>query len=261
MDRPIVLLTGAGGQIGAGFRDAYIALYQDAYALRLSVRGSDFNDSRFSDLVQADVTDLGQMERACAGVDTVVHLAASADWEGNFCDELVRPNIIGAYHVFEAARRAGCRRVVYASSVHAIMGYPVDYQAHSGDPARPDTMYGVTKVFGESLCSSFHYLYGMSCIAVRIGAYVPDSQQQERVAKNANPQMLDIMVSERDMTQLIHRCITADARIGYAIINGLSDNRFKRMDIERARKLLGYEPDDDAFVLTECVEFGPEEKV
>lgn len=256
-----VLLTGASGTIGAGFRDEYAARYRDAYALRLGVHNPDFSDDRFDDLVRMDVEDEESLRAAVSGVDVVVHLAANPDWETeDFDGELLGPNIVGAYNMFEAARAAGCRRIVYASSVHAIMGYPVDLQVHEHDPSRPDTLYGVTKVFGEALCSSYAYVHGMSCIAVRIGAYVPDNEKQKVVESN-NPQLLDIMISQRDMAQLLHRCIVAPDDVRYAVVAGLSDNRFKRMNIERARELLGYAPQDDAFEWSLKVGFGREEKV
>jgi uronate dehydrogenase len=191
----------------------------------------------------------------------VVHLAANPDWETeDFDHALLGPNIVGAYNVFEAARAAGCARVIYASSVHAIMGYDVDYQAHEHDPSRPDTLYGVTKVFGEALCSSYAYVHGMSCIAIRIGAYVPD-EERAKVVNSDNPQLLDIMISQRDMEQLIHRCIVAPPELRFAIIAGLSDNRFKRMSIDNARSLVGYQPQDDAFEWSREVGLGEEEKV
>jgi nucleoside-diphosphate-sugar epimerase len=254
-----VLITGAGGRIGRGFCHEYLERFTGSYNLRLGVHHISGADRRF-EAVELDIVDYPSTRRACEGVDAVVHLAASPDWQGDFCEDLVRPNVTGAYHVFDAARDAGCRRVIYASSVHAIMGYPVDYQAHHDEPPQPDTMYGVTKVFGEGLCSSFAYLHGMSCIAIRIGAYVPDDEH-DRVARSANPQLLDIVVSQRDMAQLIHRCIEAPDSLRYAIVNGVSDNRFKRMDVESARALLGYEPQDDAFAWSEEVELGPEVKV
>jgi uronate dehydrogenase len=150
---------------------------------------------------------------------------------------------------------------VYASSVHAMMGYPVDHQAHADDPPRADTLYGVTKVYGEALCSSYAYLHRMSCMAVRIGAYVPDDEREKRVYCSDNPQLLDIVVSRRDLCDLLHRCIMAPDDLKYAIFHGISNNRFKRMDIENARELLGYEPKDDSFEWSKIVDFGPEEKV
>jgi nucleoside-diphosphate-sugar epimerase len=259
---PTVLLTGASGQIGSGFRDDYVAHYAGDYHLRLAVhnRAKLGSDDRFSDVVELDITDYGSVERACRGVDVVVHLAASPDWRGDFCDELHRPNVIGAYHVFEAAKNACCRRVIYASSVHAIMGHAVDRQARETDAARPDTMYGVTKAFGEALCSSFAYESHLSCIAIRIGAYVP-AGELERVTNSANPHLLDIVITQRDMSQLIHRCIVAPDSVKYAIVHGVSNNRFNRLGLEETRALLGYEPQDDAFAISKLVQLGPEEKV
>lgn len=259
--KPVVLLTGAGGRIGAGFREEYLRHYADFYDLRLAPHHPEkLDDDRFADVVALDIEDLASARTACKGVDTIIHLAANPDWQADFCDGLVGQNIVGAYHMFEAARLEGCRRMVYASSVHAIMGYPVDVQAHHHDPPRPDTLYGVTKVFGEGLCSSYSYCHGLSCIAVRIGAYVAEADMP-KLSGSDNPQQLDIVVSQRDLAQLLHKCVTAPDDVRYAIVNGLSHNRFKRMDIEGARELLGYEPQDDAFKWTQAVHLGAEKKV
>jgi nucleoside-diphosphate-sugar epimerase len=256
----IVLLTGAGGSIGLAFLDDYLTEYGKSYRVRPMYRNKDAIDRRFDDVAIADIEDLGALTRSCGGVHTVVHLAANSDWQADFCDGLVGPNVIGAYHMFEAARRAGVRRVVYASSVHAVMGYPVDRQAHEHDASRPDTLYGVTKVFGEALCASYAYEYGLSCIAVRIGAFVPRDEHAE-IRESDNPQHLDIVITQRDMSQLLHRCITAPDDVRYAIVHGLSDNRFKRLDLTETRALLGYEPEDDAFRMSEEIGFGTERKV
>jgi uronate dehydrogenase len=256
-----VMLTGAAGTIGRGFRDEYAAHFRDAYDLRIGVHSAGFRDSRFDDVVRLEIESCASLTQALDGVDVAVHLAANPDWDTeDFKDELLGPNIVGSYNVFEAARLAGVRRIVYASSVHAIMGYPLDVQAHEDGAPRADTLYGATKVFGEALCSSYAYLYGMSCVAVRIGAYVPDDERQ-KVVESDNPQLLDIVISQRDMAQLLHRAITAPASVGFAVVSGLSNNRFKRMSIERARTLLGYAPEDDAFAWSQKVRFGPETKV
>ena len=256
--RRIVLLTGAGGNVGGGFRDEYLAHYRDAYDLRIGVRRPDARDDRFADNVLMDLGDPGSLDDACRGVDTVIHLAANADWQARW-DDLVGPNIAGAYNMFESARKAGVRRIVYASSVHAIMGHPLDYQTHHDDAPRPDTLYGATKVFAEALCGTFAYMHHLSCIAVRIGAYV-GADEGDRVARSANPQLLDIVVSQRDLCQLLHLCVIAPDSVRYAVVNGLSDNRYKRMDIEHARRVLGYAPEDDAFKWSELVRLGEERK-
>ena len=256
-----VMLTGAAGTIGRGFREEYVSRYRDAYDLRLGAHNADFRDPRFDEVVQLEIEDCSSLARALHGVDVVVHLAANPDWDTeDFTDDLLGPNIVGSYNVFEAARLAGVRRIVYASSVHAIMGYPLDVQAREDGASRADTLYGATKVFGEALCSAYAHLHGISCIAIRIGAYVPDDERQ-KVIESDNPQLLDIVISQRDMAQLLHRCIVAPQDVRYAVIAGLSDNRFKRMSIQRARELLGYAPQDDAFEWSLEVELGREEKV
>lgn len=257
--RRTVLLTGAGGNVGRGFRDEYLARYRDAYDLRIGVRRPEHRDARFAENVVIELADVATLEAACRGVDTVIHLAANANWQARW-EDLVGPNIIGTYNMFEAARKSGVRRIVYASSVHAIMGHPLDYQTHHDGGPRPDTFYGATKVFAEGLCSTFAYMHHLSCIAVRIGAYV-GAGEGDRVRESANPQLLDIVVSQRDLAQLLHRCVMAPDDVRYAIVNGLSDNRYKRMDIEHARQLLGYQPQDDAFKWSELVRLGAEAKV
>jgi nucleoside-diphosphate-sugar epimerase len=255
-----VLMTGAAGRIGTGFREEYLRHYQDAYELVLGIHHTDPHDERFATPTIVDVGEIEELRKAFTGIDTVVHLAANADWQADFCAGLLGPNVVGTYHVFEAARLAGCRRIVYASSVHAIMGYPVDYQAHAEDPPRPDTLYGTTKVFGEALCSSYAYCHGLSCIAIRIGAYISEADWP-KLRQSNNPQQLDIAVSQRDLSQLIHLCIQAPESVHYGIVNGLSNNRFKRMDLESTKQLLGYEPQDDAFHTSMAVHLGQERKV
>lgn len=255
-----VLLTGANGNIGADFADEWHRFHRDDYDLRVGTRRADYSDPRFDDIVRADIEDAASNRAAARGVDCIVHMAGNPSVEATF-DELLGPNIIGAYNVFEAARLEGVKRVIFASSVHAIMGYPVDFQAHHDDPARADTLYGASKVYGEGLCSAYAYLHGISCIALRIGAYVPDDERERRVYCSDNPQLLDIVVSRRDLCQLIHKCIMAPDSLDYAVFHGISNNRFKRMDIANASELVGYEPLDDAFEWSRKIDFGPEEKV
>ncbi len=252
-----VLLTGAAGKIGAGFRDEYLEKYSRAYKLRLGVF-KDLEDGRFGDVVELDITDYEGVLAALDGVDVILHLAANADWQASY-DELEGPNLRGAYNVFQGAVEVGCRRVVFASSVHAIMGYPVDYQVHAHDPPRADSLYGVSKVYGEALCSAYAHMHGISCIAVRIGAY-RSTDELRSLKDEDNPQLLDIMVTQRDLCQLLHKCITAPEHVKYAVVAGLSNNRYTRMQNNEACDLLGYEPQDDAFELG-GVSLGEEEKV
>jgi NAD dependent epimerase/dehydratase family len=161
--------------------------------------------------------------------------SASATW-----DSLLQANIIGTYNTFVAARAMNCRRVVYASSIHAVSGYPTDVQIKSNDPVNPGDLYGVSKCFGEALARYMAEKEGLSCIAIRIGAFQPREAAQTMRGMG----MLDAWVSQRDMHQLIEKSIDVE-ELQFAILHGLSDNRFKRMDISDARELVGYEPMDD----------------
>jgi nucleoside-diphosphate-sugar epimerase len=171
--------------------------------------------------------------------DTVLHLAANASPSATW-DELLTPNIVGAYNMCVAAKSAGCRRLIYASSIHAASGYPPDVQVKTSEPVNPGDLYGVTKCFGEALGRYFAEKEDLSVIALRIGAFQPieTAQQEENIG------LMDAFVSQRDLTQLITRCID-DEQLQFAIFNGLSNNRFKRLDISAARELVGYEPQDD----------------
>jgi nucleoside-diphosphate-sugar epimerase len=233
-----VLLTGAAGRIATAFR----RYDGERYALRLADRDlGRIGDSAGYEAVALEIADLDACRAACAGIDTVVHLAADPSPDADFYGSLLDNNIKGTYNVFRAARDQGCQRVIFASSVHAVIGYMPDVQAHPESPVRPVNMYGVSKCFGEAVAHYFAASEGLSSIAIRIGAF------EGNWAKN-NPRA-DIMtrfISQRDMSHLLVRCIeTPDIR--FAIVHGSSDNRFKLMDITSTRELLGYQPQDDGF--------------
>ena len=232
-----VLVTGATGNIGSYFAEHC----HDRYELRLMVRDADDAKKveKFGEVVIGDIANLDDMKELCAGIDTVLHLAANASPSATW-DELLTPNIIGAYNMYVAAKSAGCRRLIYASSIHAASGYPADVQVKTSEPVNPGDLYGVTKCFGEALGRYFAEKEGLSVIALRIGAFQPieTAQQEENIG------LIDAFVSQRDLTQLITRCID-DEQLQFAIFNGLSNNRFKRLDISAARELVGYEPLDD----------------
>ncbi len=235
--RRTVLVTGAAGNIGSYFAEHAHKRYK---LILLEREGEDTSAIEpFGKVICGDIRDLAFMKQACQGVDTVVHLAAdpspSADWE-----TLKELNIAGTYNTMVAAKAAGCRRVVYASSIHAVSGYPADYQVHTNDPVNPGDLYGVSKCFGEALGRYMAEQEGLSVIALRIGAF--QSVKKARTARSVG--MLDAWVSRRDLNQLIERCIDNQS-LKWAVFHGLSDNRFKRLDITDARELVGYAPQDD----------------
>ncbi len=232
-----VLVTGAAGNIGSYFA----AQAHRKYALRLMVLDTDDPSAiqGYGEVVTGDIRDLERMKELCQGIDTVVHLAADPDPSATW-SSLLPLNIVGAYNTFVAAKAAGCRRVVFASSIHAVSGYPAGRQVRASDPVNPADLYGVTKCFGEALGRYMAEQEDLSVIALRIGWFQPHSSaQQER-----GIQMIDSWVSQRDLHQLIERSIDVE-NLQFAIFHGLSDNQFKRLDISDAQALLGYAPVDD----------------
>ena len=239
--RRTVLLTGAAGRIGTNF----LASASDRYRFRLADRATERLQpaaARGHQVLALDVADLAACREACQGIATVVHLAADPSPEADFYGSLLENNIKGTYNIFQAAADAGCQRVVFASSVHAVAGYPDDVQATTDSPVRPKNMYGVTKCFGEAVAACFATA-GLSTIAIRIGAY-----DAPWVHDNPTPETQSVYLSHRDLNQLLVHCIeTPD--IPFAIVHGISNNRFKRLDLTSTRERLGYAPEDDGFLL------------
>ena len=236
-----VLVTGAAGNIGSYFAEHS----SKKYSLRLMVRESDDRSKieRFGEIVVGDITDLERMKEVCRGMDSVLHLAANPSPNTAWSDAL-NVNIAGTYNTYVAAKAAGCRRFIYASSIHAVSGYPPDVQVKTSEPVNPGDLYGVTKCFGEALGRYMAEKEGLSTIALRIGAFQPIEAAQGEGGLS----MIDAFVSRRDLNQLIERCIDVE-NLKFAVLHGLSDNRFKRLDISDAKELVGYEPQDDSFEL------------
>jgi nucleoside-diphosphate-sugar epimerase len=205
---------------------------------------------------EADVADRPALERAFAGMDAVVHLAANAENDASW-EELLPANVIGAHHVFEASRRAGVRRVVFASSNHAMGMY-----VHDGDrfadahhpaevatdaPVRPDSLYGATKAWGEALGRLYAEKHGLQVVCLRIG-WVPEDDEPPSSTDMPNepPEVArrapGMWLSHRDCASLIEAALAADVR--FAIVNGVSDNRGRWFSLDEGRHLLGWEPLD-----------------
>ena len=239
-DKKRVLLTGAAGRIGIAFRE-YIG---HRYRLRLGVHNlNKLSDPDGHEAVQLEVSDSASCQKACKDIDTVVHLAGSPSPREDFYNTLLESNLLGSYNILKAAKDQGCRRVVLGSSVQAVVGYPLDVQVHPDSAVRPLNMYGVCKCFAEAAAHYFAAAEGLSCIVVRIGSFESEALKKRYVARN-----LSTFVSKRDMGHLLVRCIEAQG-IRFAIAHGVSNNRFKFLDITSTRETLGYRPQDDAFEL------------
>jgi len=194
----------------------------------------------FGEVVEARLDDIRRLKAICDGVDTVVHLAAdpstSATW-----DSLRDNNIAGTYNLMVAAKAAGCRRVIFASSVNTVCGSPEDRQQHSGEPVAPSNLYGVSKCFGEALARYMAIREDLSSIVVRIGNFMAAEWLNSK-----GRHTVDLWVSPRDLMQLFGLCVE-NKTLQFGIFHGISNNAYKRLDISDAREILGYAPEDDAF--------------
>ena len=233
-----VLLTGATGRVGHSFFE----YARDKYWLRLASRSVDrMQDVEPHEKFRLDVADLEACQEACRDIDTVLHLAANPSTEAGFYESLLDHNVKGAYNIFRAAKDQGCRRVVYATSIQLMEGYPLDIQASEDMTTRAVNMYGACKAFAEATAHYFAAKEGLSCLCVRVGNYQGNSESME-----ADARRLSAWISERDMNHLFECAIEVED-LPFAILHGVSDNRFKRLDIRATRQLVGYEPQDNAF--------------
>ena len=234
-----ILVTGAAGRIGTALFEElqghYRFLLTDRAESRLGRALAD-GDTELA----LDVADFAQCLTACAGIDTVLHLAADPSPEADFDESLLENNIRGTHNIFRAALEAGCRRVIFASSIHAVIGHPADTPIPENATVWPVNMYGVSKCFGEATARKFA-TDGLSSIAIRIGAYDADWHSPEM-----GEGLISAWVSKRDLNQLIQRCIEVEG-VDFAIVHGQSNNRIKRMSIEATCELTGYSPLDDGY--------------
>ena len=217
-----VLLTGSQGRIGS-------ALAERLPALGWQLRG--FDRVAGADVV-GELTDPAALDRAMSGVEAVVHLAGQpteAPWP-----VIRESNIEGCYQLFEAARRAGVRRVVYASSNHAVGFTPRQPTELPPDtPPRPDTLYGVSKVFGEALARYYCDRYGFTVACLRIGTFGSRPPDHRSMASWLSP---------ADCATLVDRCLRSPD-LGYAMIWGVSANRDRWWSLANP---VGYHPESDA---------------
>jgi uronate dehydrogenase len=227
-----ILITGAAGKIGSTLRRGLRGSYGLMRLLDVAPMG---NAEAGEEICPADIRDMPALEAAMAGVDCVVHLAGQsveAEWE-----KVLPLNIEGCYNVFEAARRRSVKRIVFASSNHAIGFHRRERFIDTNVVPRPDTRYGVSKVFGEALGRLYADKYGLSVACLRIGSFlVPDRPNE--------PRQLLTWISHRDMVQLVRRCID-HPHYHFVVIYGVSNNLRSRWDNYHA-KFLGYRPQDDS---------------
>jgi NAD+ dependent glucose-6-phosphate dehydrogenase len=246
MDAP-VLLTGSEGRVGRAILDRLA----DAYEWRLLDREppSASSSSSAGEFVVADVTDRDEVRRAVEDVGAIVHLAGDPRPEAPW-NSVLRNNIDGTHTILEAAAEAGVEKFVFASSNHAVGAYETESRTpeiyRTGDEfrldgtelPRPGNRYGISKATGELLGRYFHDEHGISVVCVRIGNLTKDRPPRDYERGQA------MWLSHRDCAHLFDRCLQAE--YDYEIVYGISDNDRRYYSIERAREVLGYDPQDNS---------------
>ena len=220
-----ILITGAAGGIGTSMRK----LLAGSYSIRASDIRKPDNLAADQEFVQADLADYAAAEKICAGIDGIVHLGGQSI-EGSW-EKVLNANIIGCRNMFEAAYRHGVKRVVFASSNHAIGFYPRTRRIGVDVPVRPDSRYGVSKVFGEAMGSLYSDKHGLRVTCLRIGNF-GDAPIDER--------RLSIWLSPEDCAQLV-RIGLDHPDIRFEIFYGVSDNAKSWWDNSNAARF-GYKP-------------------
>ena len=246
-----VLVTGSSGLIGA--------MLIGALGNRYDLSGLDIarpDGAPDVPTTVADVSDYEAMSKAFDGVDAVVHLAANPATTTPWPDVL-RNNISATHNVYEAARQHGVKRVVFASSNHAVGNFEMDEPYKSivaGDyegleageypivtntvPIRPDSDYGVSKAFGEAVGRYYHEHFGLEVACLRIGTVNRQNNPLGSVRHYAT------WLSHRDLAALVNGCLSRP--IGFEIFYGVSNNKWRFWDISHARQVVGYDPQDNA---------------
>lgn len=227
-----VLITGSAGTIGRSLS----VLQADRYDLRLHVRRDPGNLPTGAEVVEADITDLAATVPIAEGIDTIWHLAGDpnvpASWESVYAN-----NILGMRNVLEAARIGGVRRIVFASTNHVMGKYDQDsaWPVYNDMPQRPDSFYGVSKAFGETIGRYYHDEWGLEFIALRIGWFMETPRMTSDVGRA-------MWLSPRDCAHAF-TCAT-EAELTHGVYYAISNNPNRRWDLTNAMIEIGFRPQD-----------------
>lgn len=225
-----VLLTGAAGALGTQLRKSGTRLGK---IVRLSARNACENLAPHEEDMPADLADFDAVAAAVKGCDAIVHMGGQgleAAWK-----TILDANIAGSYNIYEAARQHGVKRIVYASSVHAIGFYERTETIDGNVPTRPDSLYGVSKTFVENLARYYFDKFGIETVSLRIGSSFPEPIDRRH---------LITWLSYRDCRQLVEKSLSAE-RVGFMVAYGMSNNSQAFWD-NRTAASLGYKPEDSA---------------
>jgi nucleoside-diphosphate-sugar epimerase len=237
-----ILITGAAGRIG----QRLLEHWRDRYDFVLTDKRTPEKTHGFS-FTEANLSAMETIRPLFAGVHTVIHLANDANPRATW-ESLLPNNVMANYNVFQLALEQNCQRVIFASSVNAVASYPADVQVKTDMPVAPPNLYGATKAWGEALGRFYADQKGLSVICLRLGWVTTKDNSRLR----PDFPLLDIALTYDDLLRLFDACLAATS-VRFGLFHGISDNRFKRLDISDTRHVLGYEPRDDAYVLAGVV--------
>ena len=228
-----ILLTGAAGGLGQALRPR---LKANCTVLRCADRVAFDSAGEQEEFVLAELADANAVMAMMQGVDAVVHLGGVST-EAAF-EPILQANIIGMYNLYEAARKQGTKRIIFASSNHVTGYYKQSETINASHPPRPDGLYGVSKAFGEDLSRFYFDRYGIETACVRIGSSFPEPKDRR---------MLASWLSYDDLHRLVTACLTTPV-LGHSIIFGMSNNAVTWWNNAHA-KHIGFIPRDssDAF--------------
>jgi uronate dehydrogenase len=225
-----LLLTGAAGGLGQVLRPRLKRLCR---VLRVSDIAAMASPDDGEEVVVAPLQDGAAVHALVAGVEAIVHLGG-VSVEGPF-EPILQANIVGAWNLYEAARKHGTRRVVFASSNHVTGFYRQDEVISPSDPMRPDGHYGLSKAFGENLSRFYFDRYGIETVCLRIGSSFPEPKDRR---------MLATWLSYDDLERLVVASLTAPV-VGHSVVYGMSDNTTTWWDNTSASHL-GFRAEDSS---------------
>ena len=225
-----ILLTGAAGGLGKVLRETLVG-WQDTLRLSDINPIDDVRDGEES--IQCDLGDANAVMDLVDGCDGIIHLGGQS-LENTF-ENILNANIRGTYNVYEAARQKGVKRIIFASSNHVIGFHESGKKLDATCQMRPDSLYGVSKAYGEMLASYYYDMFGIETAAVRIGSCFP---------KPVNRRMLSTWMSYRDFTDLIKKVFEVD-ELGFSIVYGVSDNPESWWD-NHLTAHIGWQPQDSS---------------
>ena len=232
-----ILLTGAAGGLGQALRGR---LKQNCDVLRLSDKADCGPVQAQEEVMTVDLADADAVHAMVQGVDAIVHLGG-VSVEAPF-EPILAANIRGVYNLYEAARKHGVKRILFASSNHVMGFYKQSETITADDPPRPDGLYGLSKAFGEDLSRFYFDRYGIETACVRIGSSFPEPRDRR---------MLATWLSYDDLHRLFTACLTTPV-LGHSIVYGMSNNSVTWYDNSRARHI-GYVAQDSSDVFREAV--------